>query len=89
MQELGVEANARAIARHYAGLIDGLIIDESDHTVETREALDALRLPFGVTRTLMKTLEDRERVAASALELAERLRNSKTDTASRRIRSAG
>jgi hypothetical protein len=36
----------------------------------------------------MKTLEDRERVAASALELAERLRNSKTDTASRRIRSA-
>jgi LPPG:FO 2-phospho-L-lactate transferase len=88
MQELGVEANARAIARHYAGLIDGLIIDESDHTVETREALDALRLPFGVTRTLMKTLEDRERVAASALELAERLRNSKTDTASRRIRSA-
>jgi LPPG:FO 2-phospho-L-lactate transferase len=88
MQELGVEANASAIARHYAGLIDGLIIDESDHTVETREALDALRLPFGVTRTLMKTLEDRERVAASALELAERLRNSKTDTASRRIRSA-
>jgi LPPG:FO 2-phospho-L-lactate transferase len=89
MQELGVEANARAIARHYAGLIDGLIIDESDHTVESREALDALRLPFGVTRTLMKTLEDRERVAASALDLAARLRASEIDTASPWIRSAG
>ncbi|MFZ9667938.1 MAG: 2-phospho-L-lactate transferase [Steroidobacteraceae bacterium] len=89
MQELGVEANARAIARHYPGLIDGLIIDESDHTVETREALDALRLPFGVTRILMKTLEDRERVAASALELAERLRPLETDTTSQHRRSAG
>lgn len=73
MQELGVEANASAIARHYRGLIDGLLIDESDATAETRSALAQAGLRVGVTRTLMKTLEDRERVAYAVLELAAEL----------------
>lgn len=73
MTELGIAADASAIARHYSGLIDGLLIDEADATAETRSALERTGLRVGVTRTLMKTLEDRERVANAALELAAEL----------------
>ncbi len=74
MEELGIAADALAIARHYSGLIDGLLIDEVDATSDTRAALEQTGLRIGVTRTLMKTLEDRERVAQAAIELASGLR---------------
>lgn len=84
MAELGIAADALAIARHYSGLIDGLLIDEVDATPDTREALEQTGLRIGVTRTLMKTLEDRERVAQAAIEFASGLR-----AASIGARSAG
>lgn len=84
MAELGIAADALAIARHYSGLIDGLLIDEVDATHDTRAALEQTGLRIGVTRTLMKTLEDRERVAQAAIELASGLR-----AASIGARSAG
>lgn len=74
MQELGVDASAVSIAAHYEGLIDGLLIDESDATRETLDALAARGLQVGVTATLMKTIDDRERVAEAALTLAESIR---------------
>ncbi len=62
MRELGVPVGNAAIAEHYAGLIDGLVIHLGD---------DA---PAGVTvartDTLMHALDDRERVARVALALA-------------------
>jgi len=66
MAELGIEASAAAIARHYAGLIDGLLVDERDPPAE---------LAVAETRcdTLMQSLDDRIRVARAALALAERL----------------
>ena len=70
MQELGVEVSSLAIARHYAGLIDGLVLDERDADPATREALRAAGIACAVTNTLMGSLEDRRRVAAVALELA-------------------
>jgi LPPG:FO 2-phospho-L-lactate transferase len=66
MRELGVEITPRAIAQHYAGVIDGLLIDE-------RDAPGAPGVAFAVADTLMKTLEDRARVAEAALALARRL----------------
>lgn len=74
MQELGVDASARSIARHYDGLIDGLVIDESDASDDTLAALTRAGLRVGITRTLMKTLADRERVADAALALASEIR---------------
>ena len=68
MGELGLAADTAAIARHYEGLIDGLVVDEAD-AVEARR----LGLPFAVTRTLMRDDADRERVARAALELAAQL----------------
>ncbi len=88
MQELGVEANASAIAGHYRGLIDGLVIDESDDTLETRAALKAMGLRVSVTRTLMKTLGDRERVARVAIDLATKL-VADSGAAQVHVRSAG
>lgn len=67
MAELGMEASAAAIAGHYAGLIDGLLVDERDPPVALPVAEDRCD-------TLMHSLDDRVRVARAALALAERLR---------------
>lgn len=66
MGELGLSITNDVIAAHYAGVIDGLIVDE-------RDGGDGLALPHIVTDTLMKTLDDRARVAQAALDLAGRL----------------
>ena len=65
MAELGIPVDNHAIAAHYAGLIDGLLIHADDPA------------PAGVatanTDTLMHTLEDRIRVAKTALDLVRRI----------------
>jgi LPPG:FO 2-phospho-L-lactate transferase len=68
MAELGVAATSEAIARHYAGLIDGLVIDVAD-------AADAASVgcPVHVVPTLMTTDADRDRLAAEVLGFADRL----------------
>jgi LPPG:FO 2-phospho-L-lactate transferase len=67
MAELGVPADSASIARHY-GFIDGLIIDETD-----RAEADKIDLRVQVTSTWMRSLEDRERLAADCLDFAARL----------------
>jgi LPPG:FO 2-phospho-L-lactate transferase len=67
MAELGVPAGSLSIARHY-GFIDGLIIDEAD-----RAEADRVDLPVEVTSTWMRSLEDRDRLAAHCLDFAARL----------------
>lgn len=64
--ELGLNVTNAGLVAHYDGLLDGLVIDESD-------LADAEHLPIGtaVTRTLMKTADDRARVAEIAIRLAE------------------
>ena len=67
MRELGLEVSADAVARHYGDLLDGMLID-------ARDPPTALDLPHARADTLMKTLEDRIRVARAALDLAASLR---------------
>jgi LPPG:FO 2-phospho-L-lactate transferase len=67
MRELGLEVSALTIAQHYGDLIDGMLIDE-------RDPPGALEHPHARTDTLMKTLDDRTRVARAALALADSLR---------------
>ncbi|HYB11268.1 MAG TPA: 2-phospho-L-lactate transferase [Alphaproteobacteria bacterium] len=71
MAELGVPRTQSAIARHYEGLIDGLVVDETD-VAESRD----LALPVEVTHTLMKSLDDRMALAQHLISFAARLRNS-------------
>jgi LPPG:FO 2-phospho-L-lactate transferase len=65
MDELGIPATPRAIAEHYSGVIDGLLIDERD-----REN-DPPSIAHAFCDTLMLNVEDRVRVARAALDLAE------------------
>jgi len=66
MGELGLPCDARAVAAHYHGLIDGMLIDERDAPGDPDLAV--MRID-----TLMTTLEDRVRVAGAALALADRI----------------
>lgn len=68
MSELGTPVTNAAIAAHYHGLIDGLVIDLADADAPRDSAL-----PHCVTTTLMRTLDDRERLARDVLAFADRL----------------
>ena len=69
MGELGVPSTADQVAEHYAGLIDGFILDRQD------AALDGtLAMPTRVAQSLMVTLDDRERLAAETLDFIKALR---------------
>jgi LPPG:FO 2-phospho-L-lactate transferase len=74
MSELGIEANPRSIAMHYAGVADGLVIDAADATWA-----ELCPMPTHVTPTLMRSLEDRKRLAAETVEFAASLRARRGD----------
>jgi len=67
MAELGIPADSRSIARHY-GFLDGLIIDERD-----RSEAATIGPPVRVTSIWMRSLEDRDRLAAQCLDFAAEL----------------
>jgi LPPG:FO 2-phospho-L-lactate transferase len=67
MREMQLEVSAATVSRHYGDLVDGLLIDERDPPT-------TLDVPHARADTLMKTLEDRIRVARAALNLADSLR---------------
>lgn len=66
--ELGRENSNRAIAQHYGGLLDTLIIDESD--VVDAEGLRATGVSVTITGTVMCDAAERERLARVALSAA-------------------
>jgi len=68
MTELGLPVRATAVARHYAELIDGYILDHADAGIAAE-----LSFPVTVAHTLMLTLEDRERLARAVLAAADAL----------------
>lgn len=70
MAELGLPISALEIVQHYAGLIDGFVLDQRD--AHLREQID---IPVLVTDTLMHTREDRVRVAEETLAFATTLNN--------------
>ena len=67
MTELGLEVSAAAVARHYAGIIDGMLVDGSDPEQNFDVAAER-------ADTMMRTLADRVRVARAALAFADTLR---------------
>jgi LPPG:FO 2-phospho-L-lactate transferase len=71
MRELGVEPGSAAVGRHYSGLLDGLVIDETDRADAAE--LRALSLESLVARSVMKNDEDRIRLARETLSFAAEL----------------
>jgi LPPG:FO 2-phospho-L-lactate transferase len=70
MAELGLECSTRMIGRHYAGLIDALVIDCRDRALERD-----IGVPVVVTNTVMATRADKVALARQCLALCERLTN--------------
>ena len=62
MGELGLEVTNHSIADHYGDLLDGLVVHNKDEAPQS--------LAIARTDTLMKSPEDRERVARAVLALA-------------------
>ncbi len=72
MAELGEEVSNAGVARRYAGLIDALVIDESD--AAEAPAVEALGIRAGVAPTVMTTDADKTALAERVLALAGDLR---------------
>ncbi|NLX09705.1 MAG: 2-phospho-L-lactate transferase [Chloroflexi bacterium] len=62
MREMGLEISPRGLAGYYAGLLDGLVIDEAD-----RDQPSADGVPVLVTNTLMQSSEEKVRLAGEIL----------------------
>ncbi|MBM3951772.1 MAG: 2-phospho-L-lactate transferase [Rhodospirillales bacterium] len=68
--EMGGAPGIAWIAEHYAGLIDGLVIDEAD-----RDAARAIRGPrVRIAKTVMRSDADRATLAGDVLAFAEEIR---------------
>src|SRR5262249_49941635 len=78
--ELGLEPSSKSIARHYAGLIDVLVIDEEDAA-----AAGEMGLPVLVTNTVMLAREDKLALARQCLALCKRLARAPAGKTSKRL----
>jgi len=72
MGELGIEPSATAVSRHYADLLDGFIVDEQDRKMV--QGAEKPRMPVRICDTIMTTLDDKIRLARTALDFARSLR---------------
>ena len=68
MGELGVEPSALGVARHYGRLVDGWIVDTVDTALAP--AIEAQGCRVKVCNTVMRTLDDKARLAQDAVEFA-------------------
>ncbi len=73
MMELELPVTAEGVARHYStrypGLIDYFVMDESD--AKLAGEIEELGLTAAVTATVMKSREDKQRLASFVLQLGE------------------
>ena len=66
MAEMALAPNALSIARHYKGMIDGLVLDRAD--VGEQGDIEARGIAVTVTNTMMNTLQDRVALARDVLD---------------------
>ena len=64
-RELGIEPSALAVANHYRGLVTHFMMDTSD--AQLIESVRGLNMQTHVTNTVMKSHEDRKRLAENLL----------------------
>src|ERR671920_1670470 len=63
---LGHEVSATGVARMYAGLIDGMVVDKIDEG--ERESIEAFGMRVLATGSVMRDAADRARLASETLE---------------------
>ncbi len=68
MNELGLESSALAIAKHYHGTIDGLVIDNAD--ADLRTDIESLGIKVYVSNTVMTDITSKKDLAACVTDFA-------------------
>ena len=68
LAELRLDVSGEAVARRYAGIIDGFVVDHTDPLPESWADIK-----FFSAATLMNTTDDRLRLAHAVLQTADRL----------------
>jgi LPPG:FO 2-phospho-L-lactate transferase len=71
MRAQGLEVSALGIAKAYAGIIDGLVIDQVDAAL--REPIETTGVQVAITDTIMRGPTEKANLARVALELGERM----------------
>lgn len=71
MKELGYEPTALAVARHYADLLDGFVIDNVD--AQMAGSIRALGIEVLSTQTVMRNAGDRVELASEAIAMIDQL----------------
>jgi LPPG:FO 2-phospho-L-lactate transferase len=71
--ELGIQPSALAVAEHYGNLLAGFVLDNQDAHLSA--SITALGIQPYLTDTLMKTEQDRRRLAQEVLDFGARLRD--------------
>jgi LPPG:FO 2-phospho-L-lactate transferase len=66
LASLGHEVSATGVARMYAGLVDGMVVDRADQS--ERAGIEVLGMRVLVTESVMHDAEDRARLASETLE---------------------
>jgi LPPG:FO 2-phospho-L-lactate transferase len=66
LASLGHEVSATGVARMYAGLVEGMVVDRVDRG--ERAGIEALGMRVLVTESVMRDAEDRARLASETLE---------------------
>jgi LPPG:FO 2-phospho-L-lactate transferase len=79
MAELGLAPDSPTIARHYAALIRGFVMDSADQALQKDVRLDVV-----VTNTMMRSLDDKVALAQQCMALCNRL----WDKGSARLRAS-
>lgn len=72
MSELGIVPSAQAIAEHYQGLANAIVLDRADAAVATSIEKTGMRVL--VTDTIMTSAADKARLANDVLEFAQQVR---------------
>jgi LPPG:FO 2-phospho-L-lactate transferase len=66
LASLGHEVSSAGVARMYAGLVDGMVVDRIDE--RERTDIEAIGMRVLVTESVMRDAEDRRRLASETLE---------------------
>ena len=65
MNEMGIEVSSVSIAKHYQGLIDGMIIDRSDE--KEAEKITKLGIEVKLSKIIVNTKEEKMRLAEESV----------------------
>jgi LPPG:FO 2-phospho-L-lactate transferase len=68
MRELDIEPSMLAVAQHYGALVNGWVIDSEDR--DSAPALEAMGCRVCVTDTVMRSTDDKARLAREVLDFA-------------------